>query len=727
MDLKECFNSLENDVQAKLRDKNNIDKISNQKNQESKPEQSKDFNENLTDLFESTEKIKNHFYFENLSDDEFFDVSGAKNDFVSFYKKIIKSGVGSVIFGGIYLGLNQKYPNNIARISLEENIMSQYKKINQFAHYFKCKTYLKIKSVYGRYNSFYNNRNNLKIASNYGLDPENHQQLLIRISDNKCSEMTNDLAQSVMLANIAGFDGVMIDASFYNIIGELSSSEFNKRVFGYYSATNDFLKKCLKAIDAKNNSIILKISLLSLFTKEKENANLIKINQNINAERLICNLKEYVKLGVDSFEFVFGVKENEFLNAFNDHEDELLFKNFIVSIRNYFNENNIKNKFGEEVEIFYHDKADEFASINQLVKENVINYFDITRNIYSDNNFLKNLIYKNNCLKCINCSYCNEKMQNNNKIDCLINPLLTEFNNKIISRENNIVAVIGSGVSGLTCALTLVERGYIVHIFEQKDTINFYGKLTTVFGFEKSLAGYYYYLEAKINDYVKKKRIVLNLNTKFSYDQEQCKAYYSIIVATGFKSKFLSISGAILPSVHNIYDVLSNKNLLERKEKIVIYAKTELSLKLALWLSLNNKNVTLIIKNLDYFKINKNANLIYFIWNLHKNKVNILYFAKIIKINEDNLDIIFCKNLPNNAVDTYLKIMANGKLNLDKRQINIDCDLLVYEPDTVPNNSLYIDIVNNKYRGEVYLIGNALENSDLNSCIKSGYFVGKNL
>ena len=60
-------------------------------------------------------------------------------------------------------------------------------------------------------------------------------------------------------------------------------------------------------------------------------------------------------------------------------------------------------------------------------------------------------------------------------------------------------------------------------------------------------------------------------------------------------------------------------------------------------------------------------------------------------------------------------------------QINIDCDYLIYEPELSPNNKLFIDIVNNKYKGEVYLIGNALENSDLSDCIKSGYFVGKNL
>lgn len=729
MNFNDCFKNLEKKLLAKLKLDSNLsnENKTEELNKTKIDDKNVNIEQGIEKLFEASENCKNHFYFENLTDDEFFDVSGAKKEFISFYKKIIKSGVGSVIFGGIYLGMKQKYLNNIARISLDENVLDPYKKIISFAHSLKCKTYLKVKSAYGRFNPLYNNEKGLKLASNYGLDPENRQQLLIRISDNRCSEMCNDLARTVMLANIAGFDGIVIDASFENVIGELSSFEFNKRIFGYYSATNDFIKRCLKNIDAKNNTIILKISLLTLFIKEKENANFCKINENLNIERAIDNIKDYISLGVDGFEFIFGTKENEFLNEFNSYEDEFIYKEFIITLRNYFTENNIKNKFGEEIEIFYHDKIENFKDANEFINKKIVNYLDITRKIYSDIKFLDKIKEQKNYLNCINCSYCDKKAQNKRKIECLINPSLTTFENTLISNENKIVAIIGSGISGLICALTLAERGYIVHIFEQRKELNYFGKLTTIFGFDEALLNYYNQIETKINDFVQKKRIVLKLENKFVFDAENDKQYYSIIVATGFKTKFLSISGAILSHVHNIYDVLSNKKIIENKKHIVIYAKSELSLKLALWLSLSNKNITLIIKDANLFKENKNANLFYYFWNLYKNNANILFFSRIIKINEDNLDIIFCKNLNNKSPITLLKIFANDKLNLEKRQINIDCDLLIYEPDIYPNNTLYVDIVNNYYRGEVYLIGNALENSDLNGCIKSGYFVGKNL
>ena len=68
-----------------------------------------------------------------------------------------------------------------------------------------------------------------------------------------------------------------------------------------------------------------------------------------------------------------------------------------------------------------------------------------------------------------------------------------------------------------------------------------------------------------------------------------------------------------------------------------------------------------------------------------------------------------------------------AKIKEENLQINLDCDYLIYEPEISPNNKLFIDIVNKQYKGEVYLIGSALENSDFADSIKSGYFVGKNL
>lgn len=678
-------------------------------------------------LFECNSQFKNKFYFENLTDESFFDLCGAKDDFVIFYNKIIKSGVGCIILGGINVGIPEKYANNYARISLDENILSKYKQVTNLAHSLQTKILLKINASCGRFKNAKSNTNIANLSSNFCLRPDNKQKFTFRISDNKCNELIGEIVRTSMLATISGFDGVVVDASLSNVIGELSSQEFNNRVFGYFSNTTDFLNKILKNLDTNNKLIVLKVSILSLFCYSKTEANLCKINKTINTDSIISNLINYIRMGVDGFEFVFGRIENEFLSSFNGFQEELLFQEFISEFREYLNENNIKNKKGEDVLIFYHDNFSNYDKLNDLIKENIVSLVDVTKNIYSDLNFLnqtKNANYLQNCLKC---SYCNMISNKNQNIECLINPALTDFNEIKINNKKNTIVVIGSGISGLICALTLASRGYKVDIFEQDNEINHYGKLSTVFGFDVLLSEYYKTIEKQIYELVNKKIINMYLNQKFIIDNEKINKYYSIIVATGFKIKFLSVSGSVQNHVVNIYDSLENNKKLLTKKNIVIYAKSTLSLKLALYLVENKKNVGLIIKDSSLFKEEKNANMMYYFYRLYEQKVNIFFNSRITKINEDNIDVIINKNLESKSIKTLLDVFSNCKIKTENKITNIDCDCLIYEPEITPNNSLYADIVNKRYKGQVYLIGNALENSSLAEIIKSGYFVGKNV
>lgn len=679
------------------------------------------------ELFLCDENFKNKFYFENLTDDCFFDCIGAKNEFVEFYKKIIKSGVGLIILGGVKPGLSAQIKNNQARISLCNETLSKYKIITKFAHSNQSKILLKIKPDIGRFCNSKNNKTNLKYGSDFCLDPENRKKLVLRTSDNKCNDLISDISQTVHYSNISGFDGVLIDASLSNIIGELSSIELNKRVFGYYSNSDDFLTRLLKNINAKNNFIIIKINILTLYSYKNKHSNLCDVTQNLNTNIIIKNLVKYIELGVDGFEFVFGRIENEFFTNFNQFESPLLFEEFVEEFQKYLKQNNIQTTNGKDVLILYKDNFYDFEKPSYLIKNKVVNLIDITRNIYSDINFLKNIKNAKKVKNCLKCSYCNKISKENQIIDCLINPELMSF--EVLNLEPNKikVAVIGSGISSLICSIILAKRGFIVDLFEQSNELNPIGKLTTIFEFDKTLTDYFKFINDEINFFVKNKKINLNLNTRFDTETKEYSNYKSIIIGTGFKTKFLSVSGAVQSHVVNIYDALKHSQKLLTKKNIVIYAKTELSLKLALYLLSNKKKITLIIKDLKLFLLNKNANLFYYFYKLYNSNSKILFLSRITKINEDNIDVIINNNINTNTIDDALKLFSNSKIKDGNRQINLDCDYLIYEPELTPNNKLFIDIVNKRYKGEVYLIGNALEISDLAESIKSGYFVGKNL
>lgn len=679
----------------------------------------------LDELLKPNNGYKNSLYFENLNDSEFFDATGAKPEFNLFYKRIIKSGVGTIVFGGLFLG--DKKTNQKARLTLNDNTKDAYKEIVKYAHSSGSKIYLKVKSCWGRFMDIKCLSKNYKIASNYGVDPENKQRILIRASDNCCAEIVNDFARISMLASCVNADGIIIDATYSNLIGEMSMPEYNKRVFGYYSDVDDLLNKMLKIVHSHNTQIILKISIDTLFEFNNKNANRDKINRNFDKFKTFERLFGFIKRGVDGFEFIFGTRENEFLSIFNEFENELIYKSFYSDFRNYLNTNNIKNKFGEDVIIFCHDNFIDFNQASTLVKNNIVNLINVTRNIYSDTKFIKNYLNKKLSLNCIKCSNCDKISHFKNKIECTINPHLTDFNFISSDNKNQLVAIVGSGISSLICALTLISRGYKVHLFEQKNTLNPIGKLTTIFESEISLKNYFSQIENKILNYQEKGGIKIFTETKFEATNENLNTYQSIILGTGFKTKLLSITGAVQSHVHNIYEVLNNESLIARHNKIIIYAKSILSLKLAIYLCKLHKNVEIIIKDTQFIIKNKNANLLYYFWNLYQNGVNIYFNSRITKINGDNLDLNFDRNLDKNSISSLYKILSNENKQPVNTLINTDCDLLVYEPEIIPNNNLFTQIVMKQYKGEVYLIGNALENSEFEDIIKSGYFVGKNL
>ena len=107
--------------------------------------------------------------------------------------------------------------------------------------------------------------------------------------------------------------------------------------------------------------------------------------------------------------------------------------------------------------------------------------------------------------------------------------------------------------------------------------------------------------------------------------------------------------------------------------------------------------------------------------------INIFVETRIKKINEDNIDVFVNKNFCGDYVSHIYNYLSNQTFKVLMVAKNLDCDLFVYEPELVPNNKLYYDIVQAGYKGELYLIGQALESGDLANDIESGQFVGKNI
>ena len=217
---------------------------------------------------------------------------------------------------------------------------------------------------------------------------------------------------------------------------------------------------------------------------------------------------------------------------------------------------------------------------------------------------------------------------------------------------------MGSGVSGLECAITLARRGFIVDLFEMNNILNKTGLICEIYNFDKNLKTYNDYLKTQIEKFVEESRVNLFLNKKATCEMLNKSKYYSVIVATGFKQINFCANGAIQNHVKSLYDVLEHKEILKGKKDIVIYAKSDLAFKFALYLLKHNYHVTLIINNQNLLTKFIHSDLTYYLHIFQKMNLNLFLDAKIKIINEDNVELIVNKNYTNDYVSTIYNFLS---------------------------------------------------------------------
>lgn len=667
-----------------------------------------------------------NFYFENITDDQFYNYYGIKESYVDFYTKLAKNKVKNIVLGGIYLtgGKRLKEEKPVFRICDFKTYFRLVKNI----HRFNSKVYFKIKPAFGREINFNKTLSIFKRTSSSEKDINDSILPTLPASDSLLHSLINEACEICLYLETMNFDGILIDATFENLFGNISSKEFNKRKFGYFTKESDFLCKMILLIKKKcpKLKIIVKLSLFSFIKETLPNYKSIKtlqnINTNINYDERLNILNNLIKSGASGFEFEFGTYENQFLKTSNKYLPSNLFDCLYKTIYTYLI-NNIKEE--NLPVILYNNCNFDYKNTIKLIKNKVIHFVNITKNIYSDINFVKKIINNIDYKKCIHCCYCESNAKINNEIKCLINPEL--FNDKNIALgDKKHIAVIGGGTSGLYTSIILANRKYRVDIYESNDILNKSGIECEIYNSDEYLHLFNKWLTNRINYYQTQGIVNVKYNKMASFDVLDFSKYHAIIIATGFKENPISINGAIQSHVISLYDILKNKELYLNKKNIVIYARTELSLKLALYLTNSKYNIS-IISSLELLKNANLYNFSYYMYYFNTNCNNFYVDAKINKVNEDNIDLIVNKNILDDTYSKIYNMLSNKHYSYIKQAINVDCDLLIYEPEICPNNKLYYDIVKSGYKGEVYMVGNALEIGDMANDIESAYFVGKNL
>ncbi len=167
---------------------------------------------------------------------------------------------------------------------------------------------------------------------------------------------------------------------------------------------------------------------------------------------------------------------------------------------------------------------------------------------------------------CIACNQaCLDHVFKRKTASCMVNPIAcNELTMSITpATAKKKIAVVGAGPAGLSCAVTLAQRGHEVHLFEAQASIggqfNIAKEIPGKEEFHETLR--YYRRQMEIH------RVQIHLNTSFT--EVLAKDFAEIVVATGVTGRSINIEGSKHPKVLSYTDVVLHKKPVGKRAAII--------------------------------------------------------------------------------------------------------------------------------------------------------------
>ena len=360
----------------------------------------------------------------------------------------------------------------------------------------------------------------------------------------------NDFVNCAKLAQEAGYDGVEIMGSEGYLINQFIVSKTNKRTDEWGGAYENRIRFALeivrttRAAVGKNFIIIYRLSMLDLvedgstwdeveyLAKEIENAGATIINTGIGwHEARVPTIATMVPRG-----------------GFSWVTKRLMGKLSIPLITtNRINTPEVAEKI----------LADGHADM-----------ISMARPFLADPEFPKKALQGradeiNTCIACNQA--CLDHVFARKTASCMVNPrACNELTLSITpAATKKKIAVVGAGPAGLSCAVTLAQRGHEVHLFEGQSSIggqfNIAKKIPGKEEFHETLR--YYRRQMEIHN------VQIHLNTIFS--EQQANDFAEIVVATGVTGRSINIEGIKHPKVLTYTDVVLHKKPVGKRAAII--------------------------------------------------------------------------------------------------------------------------------------------------------------
>jgi len=341
-------------------------------------------------------------------------------------------------------------------------------------------------------------------------------------------------------------------------------------------------------------------------------------------------------------------------------------------------------------------QVNEFDDIDKIFNEEYADYIALGRSIIADPDFVgKYLEHKNEsyrpCSACL--TGCLGRVKIGEGLQCEINPLVGRESEELTISENpKNFAVVGGGLAGMESALTLIERGHEVTLYEKSELggqFNYAPKPSQKESLQKQI------------DFYKNELKHVKLKNKEATTEDLIDKYDGVVVATGSEPSLPPI-----PGLRDFYwaEILEEENMPKGKNVLIIGGGL-IGVEIANTLVDYENKVTIIELFEDIARdmemITRKLNLM----KLKKNDVKILTETRVTSIDG--------RTVRAEKIDEI-----NKKIKL------YDIDIIVLATGMRSVDSLAESLLD---KMPVHLVGDAKEVGDAVTAIQTAYFTCKEL